>query len=194
MAIIGKLSEWSKEPHSKCGVHLKCTEGSNPPLSAKKRTICLSEFTQASKSLFFLWTRCQRQLVGFSRWHCLCNAGVLESLSYQNLSVQVYLSKQISLLCCKDAVGRLWGLRSNPSLSRMPAADFGDYAAIPHFPGCRRQTLGITQQSLTFQDAVGRLLGLRSNPSLSRMPAAACWDYAAIPHLQGCRRQTFGIT
>ena len=76
----------------------------------------------------------------------------------------------------------------------MPSADFGDYAAIPHFQGCQRQTLGITQQSLTFKDASGSLLGLRSNPSLSRMPSADFWDYVAIPHFPGCRRQTFGIT
>ena len=51
------------------------------------------------------------------------NIGALESLLF-NLSVQVYLSKQISLLCCEDAVGSLLGLRSNPPLSRMPSADF----------------------------------------------------------------------
>ena len=38
------------------------------------------------------------------------NIGALESLLF-NLSVQVYLSKQISLLCCKDTFDRLLGLR-----------------------------------------------------------------------------------
>ena len=99
MAIIGKLSEWSKEPHSKCGVHLKCTEGSNPPLSAtQKRNLSVQVYLSKQISLLCCkdavgrllglrsnppLARCQRQLVGFSRWHCLCNAGVLESLSYQ---------------------------------------------------------------------------------------------------------------
>ena len=53
MAIIGKLSEWSKEPHSKCGVHLKCTEGSNPPLSAKRR-VRETEVTQ-NKKMRVIW-------------------------------------------------------------------------------------------------------------------------------------------
>ena len=59
--------------------------------------------------------------------------------------------------------------------------------------GCRRQTLGITQQSPTCKDAVGRLWGLRSNPPLARMPSADFGDYVAIPHLQGASGSLLGF-
>ena len=47
------------------------------------------------------------------------------------LSVQVYLSKQFYFFC-KDAVGRLRGLRSNPSLFDA-VGRLRDYVEIPHF-------------------------------------------------------------
>ena len=47
----GKLAEWSIAAVLKT-VDLRGSGGSNPSLSAKGKTICLSEFTQASKSLF----------------------------------------------------------------------------------------------------------------------------------------------
>ena len=134
-----------------------------PRIPFLSKSVCPSLLEQADFS--FVLQGCRRQTLGITQ----------QSLTF------------------KDASGRLWGLRSNPSLSRMPAAACWDYAAIPHFPGCQRQLVGITQQSLTFQDAVGRLLGLRSNPSLSRMPSADFWDYAAIPHLQGASGSLLGF-
>ena len=47
---VGKLAEWSIAAVLKT-VDLRGSGGSNPSLSAKKVAICLSEFTQASKSL-----------------------------------------------------------------------------------------------------------------------------------------------
>ena len=47
----GKMAEWSIAAVLKT-VDLHGSGGSNPSLSAKGKTICLSEFTQASKSLF----------------------------------------------------------------------------------------------------------------------------------------------
>ena len=65
-------------------------------LRKEKRTICLSEFTQASKSLFFLLTRCQRQLVGFRGGIATGNVGALESLTLRKPSrpFLLYLSYQ----------------------------------------------------------------------------------------------------
>ena len=49
----GKMAEWSIAAVLKT-VDLHGSGGSNPSLSAKGKTICLSEFTQASKSLIHL--------------------------------------------------------------------------------------------------------------------------------------------
>ena len=85
----------------------------------------------------------------------------------------------------------------------MPSADFWDYVAIPHFPGCRRQTFGITQQSLTFQDASGSLLGFRGGIAFAMPPRIPSFQSICPSLLEqadfsfvfpGCRRQTFGIT
>ena len=49
-----------------------------------------------------------------------CTGGSNPPLSAKkgkNLSVQVYLSKQVFLFFVQDAIGSLWGLRRNPPLS-----------------------------------------------------------------------------
>lgn len=67
----GELSEWSKEPHSKCGVPIYRYRGfESLTLRKEKRTICLSEFTQASKSLFFSLNKVLAAACWVSRWDC----------------------------------------------------------------------------------------------------------------------------
>ena len=67
----GELSEWSKEPHSKCGIRITSYRGfESLTLRKEKRTICLSEFTQASKSLFFSLNKVPAAACWVSRWDC----------------------------------------------------------------------------------------------------------------------------
>ena len=50
----GKLSEWSKEPHSKCGVRITSYRGfeSLTIRKEKGRFVCLSLLKQANRSFF----------------------------------------------------------------------------------------------------------------------------------------------
>ena len=49
-AFEGKLSEWSKEPHSKCGVHIALYRGFESLTFRKKR----KEYFSTRSTLFFL--------------------------------------------------------------------------------------------------------------------------------------------
>ena len=69
-AEIGKLSEWSKEPHSKCGIRASVSRVRIPHFPQKIiKTVCPSSLEQA-----------------------------------------------VFIFFCKDAIGRLRGLRRNPPL------------------------------------------------------------------------------
>ena len=50
----GKLSEWSKEPHSKCGVRITSYRGFESLTFRKEkgRFVCLSLLKQANRSFF----------------------------------------------------------------------------------------------------------------------------------------------
>ena len=51
----GELSEWSKEPHSKCGIRITSYRGfeSLTLRKEKGRFVCLSLLKQANRSFFF---------------------------------------------------------------------------------------------------------------------------------------------
>ena len=91
----GEMAEWSNAAVLKT-VDLNGSGGSNPSLSAtqKKKSICPSLLEQVD--FFFCVVR-------------MPSADFRDYVEIPlfNLSVQVYLSKQISFFCCKDAVGRL---------------------------------------------------------------------------------------
>ena len=54
--LEGKLSEWSKEPHSKCGVHIALYRGfeSLTFRTKNEKSVCPSLLEQADFSLFLM--------------------------------------------------------------------------------------------------------------------------------------------
>ena len=105
------------------------------PVPSNPFMLNLSVQVYLSKQIFFVLQGCRQQtlgitqkflsflkdaiciLIGFSRWYCLGNAGVLESLYVK--SVCPSLLEQVDFFFC---------------VVRMPLADFRDYAEIPLFP------------------------------------------------------------
>ena len=65
------------------------------------------------------------------------------------LSVQVYLSKQFYVFLCKDAVGRLQGLRRNPALLRCNRRR-RDYLESPSFLSLFKSTISIEDNNLLY--------------------------------------------
>ena len=94
-AEIGKLSEWSKEPHSKCGIRVSVSRVRIPHFPQyKKKSVCPSLLEQAD---FFLYCK---DAVG-RLWDYVEIPPVCPSL----------LEQADFFLYCKDAVSRLLAAR-----------------------------------------------------------------------------------
>ena len=111
------MSEWSKEPHSKCGIRVSVSRVRIPHFPQyKKKSVCPSLLEQAD---FFLYCK---DAVG-RLWDYVEIPPVCPSL----------LEQADFFLYCKDAVGRLWDYVEIPPVcpSLLEQADFFLYCKEP---------------------------------------------------------------
>ena len=122
-AFEGKLSEWSKEPHSKCGVHIALYRGFES-LTFRRRKARETEWWERSRDVslysFFVGSRL--------RWELAC---ISELLPTKKKTAKFFflITRLLEFFVCKDAPGKVWAFEvaslaqrtrsvpSNPSLS-----------------------------------------------------------------------------